>query len=167
MAVTTTQSKTKCRISEMDCLQWESVVALGLLLTSVFVSIIIILILPDYHQINGKKEVCVHIKDSLTCGKTEDKLHQYLDGVWLNTFCYSEQFIHYAVQPARAFEPSYKHPSQRFTLTCSLKMTTAICGFCRYFGWSPAFNCPQQWPPRDAVYEHRASRWPDTVNPGS
>ena len=28
-------------------------------------------------------------------------------------------------------EPSFEHPSPRFTLTCSLKMTTAIGGFCR------------------------------------
>jgi len=72
----------------MDCLQWESVVALGLLLTSVFVSIIIILILPDYHRIDGAEEVCVQLKGSVTCGKTEDKLHQYLDEV-----CYA--FWHY------------------------------------------------------------------------
>jgi len=63
-------------------------------------------------------------------------------------------------------EPSFEHPSPRFTLTCSLKKTTAIGVFCRYFGWSPAFNCPRQWTPRDAVYEHRGSRWPDTVLPG-
>ena len=68
----------------MDCLQWESVVALGLLLTSVFVSIIIILILPDYHQIDGRKEMCVHLEDSITCGKTEVKLQEYLNGVSLN-----------------------------------------------------------------------------------
>jgi len=52
-------------------------------------------------------------------------------------------------------EPSFEHPSTRFTLTCSLKMTTAIGVFCRYFGWSPAFNFPQQRTPREAVYEHR------------
>ena len=41
-------------------------------------------------------------------------------------------------------ETLFEHPSLRFTLTCSLKKTTAIGGFCRYFGWSPAFNCPRQ-----------------------
>jgi len=63
-------------------------------------------------------------------------------------------------------EPSFEHPSPRLTLACSLKKTTAIGGFCRYFGWSPAFNCPWQWTPRDAVYEHRGSRWANTVVPG-
>jgi len=69
------------RITEMDRLQCQSVIALGLLLTSVFVSIVIILILPDFDRIDGRTEVCVQLQDSIKCGRTEDTLHQYLDSV--------------------------------------------------------------------------------------
>ena len=65
----------------MDRLQCHSVIALGLLLTSVFVSIVIILILPDFDRIDGRTEVCVQLRDSIKCGRTEDRLHQYLDSV--------------------------------------------------------------------------------------
>jgi len=69
------------KLSKMDCLQCQSVIALGLLLTSVFVSIVIILILPDFDRIDGQTEVCVQFGDSIKCGRTEDTLHQYLDSV--------------------------------------------------------------------------------------
>ena len=79
------------------------------------------------------------------------------------------RFIYFYIYSTASPEPSFEHPSPRFTSTCSQKMTTAIGVFarvfCRYFGWLPVFNFPRQWTPRDAVYEHRGSHWPDTVVP--
>ena len=32
--------------------------------------------------------------------------------------------------------------------------TTSAEPFCRYFGWSPVFNCPRQWTPRILMAGH-------------
>jgi len=47
----------------------------------------------------------------------------------------SYEYMYVCMYSTASAEPSFEHPSPRFTSTCSLKMTTAIGVFCRYFGW--------------------------------